>query len=156
MGPAAVIRASAAEDEPEVHAALARDLAPSTPAFQIGHALSLLEAGETGAATLATEKAGVALARNLSAQLWWVENFAFASMIVLLACTDAGLASWYFGISTGWPEVAARFGVPDGFQQLGAIAIGHHAGAETVAGSVSKRPRKPLEDHAVYGGWRAR
>ncbi len=84
---------------------------------------------------------------------FWITDQSFASMIVLLACTNEGLASWYLGISTGWPEIKARFHVPDGFEELGAIAIGHHAGAESVQGSSKKRPRKPLEEHAVYGGW---
>lgn len=84
---------------------------------------------------------------------FWITDQSFCSMIVLLACTNEGLASWYLGISTGWPELQARFGVPDGWDELGAIAIGHHAGDETVQGSVRKRPRKALSEHARYGGW---
>lgn len=84
---------------------------------------------------------------------FWITDQSFCSMIVLLACTAEGLASWYLGINTGWPEIKARFRVPDGWDELGAIAIGHHAGAESVQGSVQTRSRKPLEEHARYGGW---
>lgn len=84
---------------------------------------------------------------------FWITDQSFASMIVLLACTNEGLASWYLGISTGWPEISARFNVPKGWEQLGAIAIGHHAGAETIGPATSRRARKAFEEHAVYGGW---
>lgn len=86
---------------------------------------------------------------------FWITDQSFASMIVLLACTNEGLASWYLGISTGWPELAQRFNVPDGWDELGAIAIGHPAGAESIGPATSRRPRKAFEDHAIYGGWPA-
>lgn len=91
------------------------------------------------------------------AQNWptpfWITDQSFASMIVLLACTNEGLASWYLGISTGWPEIAARFNVPVGWDELGAIAIGHGEPGVPGRRATAKRPRKPFEEHAVYGGW---
>lgn len=85
---------------------------------------------------------------------FWITDQSFASMIVLLACTNEGLASWYLGISNGWPEIAHRFHVPSGWKELGAIAIGHPATTESIRPATSRRPRKTLEEHAVYGGWR--
>ncbi|MGQ0434408.1 MAG: nitroreductase family protein [Microthrixaceae bacterium] len=85
---------------------------------------------------------------------FWITDQSFASMIVVLACTNEGLASWYLGISTGWPEIAEHFAVPAGWDELGAIAIGHHAGTESIGPATSRRPRKPFEAHAIYGGWR--
>ena len=89
VGPATVIAADATEDEPHVHAELARDLAPGVPAFQVDRAIALFRSGDTGAATLAVGEAGLALASNLLAQLWWVENAAFVLLICLVSASFA-------------------------------------------------------------------
>ncbi|MEM9176882.1 MAG: hypothetical protein AAGC67_16795 [Myxococcota bacterium] len=89
VGPASVIAAGATEEEPQVHSGLARELAPGIPAFQVDHAIALFRSGDTGAATLAVGEAGLAFASNLLAQLWWIENAAFALLVCLLGASFA-------------------------------------------------------------------
>ncbi len=89
VGPASVIAAGATEEEPHVHAALARDLAPGVPAFQVEHAIALFRSGDTGAATLAVGEAALAVASNLLAQLWWVESAAFVLLVCLMGASFA-------------------------------------------------------------------
>jgi len=89
VGPARVIGGEATDDEPHVHAGLARDLAPGVPALQLDHAIALFRSGDTGAATLAVGEAALAVASNLLAQLWWIENAAFVLLVCLLSASCA-------------------------------------------------------------------
>lgn len=107
VGPARVIGAQATGDERHVHAALARDLAPGVPALQFDHAIALFRSGDAGAATLAVGEAGLAVASNLLAQLWWVENTAFVLLVCLLS---ASLAFFVLAVVLVWSHAAHDLG----------------------------------------------
>ena len=92
IAPAITLLRSASEDEPEVHARFARDLAPGVPAIQIAHASALWQAGDTGAAIHSAMAAMVAAATHVEAQLWWVENVALIVLLVILGTSLAFMA----------------------------------------------------------------
>lgn len=88
---------------------------------------------------------------------FWDMDTAMASLLILQTATDAGLASCFIGIP---PErdtaVRTAFGIPDEFDPVGVVTIGHHpadprdAGA---AGSPTRRRRKELADVVHRGRW---
>jgi nitroreductase len=87
-----------------------------------------------------------------SAPYWYVDA-SFASMLILLAAVDEGLGALFFGIfpPENVPAMLRRFGVPEEFEPIGAIAVGH-PGEDLVASSAG-RGRKPLEDVVHRGSW---
>ena len=76
--------------------------------------------------------------------------------------TDEDEARWpvpfwhmcFFGIPPGH-EAATRaaFGIPDDFDPVGAITLGHRATEEQPSGSPTARKRKPLADVVHRGSW---
>lgn len=88
-----------------------------------------------------------------SAPYWYVDT-AFASLLMLLTAVDEGLGALFFGIFPA--EHVARFcetfGIPEGFEPIGAIAVGHPA-PDSVQGSARSRPRKALEELVHEGRW---
>ncbi len=85
--PAAVIQATASDEQPERFTALARDLAPGRPAFQFAHALALWRSGDIGASIGAVGATLWAMAVSVPAQLWLVENATVLLAIVMLAAS---------------------------------------------------------------------
>jgi nitroreductase len=55
---------------------------------------------------------------------YWLVDTAFASMAILLTASDAGLGALFFGLFRGERELLEALGVPDGYQPIGAIALG--------------------------------
>lgn len=84
---------------------------------------------------------------------FWHMDAAMAALLMLQTATDEGLGSLFFGIA---PEreaaVRAEFAIPDHFDPIGVVALGHPApgGAQ---GSPSRRRRTPLADLVRRGGW---
>jgi nitroreductase len=56
---------------------------------------------------------------------YWQVDTAFAVMTMLLAATDAGLGSLFFGVFHRSEELLADLGIPAGQDLIGAIALGH-------------------------------
>jgi nitroreductase len=56
---------------------------------------------------------------------YWQVDTAFAVMTMLLAATDAGLGSLFFGVFHRSAELLADLAIPDGHELIGAIALGH-------------------------------
>jgi nitroreductase len=86
---------------------------------------------------------------------FWHMDAAMASLLVLQTAVDEGLGACFFGIP---PErdaaVRREFGIPDAFDPVGVITLGHRAGDGTgAAGSPSRRPRKPLAEVVHRGQW---
>ena len=79
---------------------------------------------------------------------------AMASLLILQTAVDEGLGSCFFGIP---PEretvVRAEFGIPDAFDPVGVITLGHRLDDTGAAGSPSRRRRKPLEEVVHRGQW---
>jgi nitroreductase len=85
---------------------------------------------------------------------FWDIDAAMASMTVLLAAVDAGLGSWFFGISHGEAELLAHLGVPEGIRPVGVIGIGYRAADEgPLQGSAWSRRRRPLAEQLHRNHW---
>jgi nitroreductase len=82
---------------------------------------------------------------------FWLVDTAFASMIILLTATDAGLGALFFGMNHGQPELLEALGVPDGYEPIGAIALGWPA-PDRPSPSL-KRGHRPAEQVIHRGRW---
>jgi nitroreductase len=82
---------------------------------------------------------------------YWLVDTAFASMLILLTASDAGLGALFFGIFQGERELLEALGVPDGYQPIGAIALGWPA-PDRPSPSL-KRGHRPVEEVIHRGHW---
>src|SRR5207244_2772727 len=88
---------------------------------------------------------------------YWLLDPAFAAMLMLLTVVDEGLeglGGLFFGLYP--PTVGGfreAFGVPEEWDPIGAIAIGHRAPVDPVKSSAQTRARKPLEEIVHRGRW---
>lgn len=84
---------------------------------------------------------------------FWHMDTAMATMLILQTVVDEGLGALYFGIP---PEsdaaVRKAFDIPDAFDPIGAVTIGHPASGGA-KGSPTRRKRTPLEDVVHRGRW---
>jgi nitroreductase len=84
---------------------------------------------------------------------FWHMDAAMASLLVLQTAVDAGLGACFFGVP---PErvtgLRAAFAIPDTFDPVGAITIGHPAPGGA-AGSPTRRARKPAGEVVHRGRW---
>lgn len=85
---------------------------------------------------------------------FWHMDAAMASLLILQTAVDEGLGSCFFGIP---PEkdaaVRREFAIPDTFDPVGVITLGHRADDTGAAGSPSRRSRKSLDDVLHRGTW---
>ncbi len=77
-----------------------------------------------------------------SVPYWWVDAGA-ALMLMLLAAVDEGLAAGFLG-SHAINELAETVGLPDRFETLGVVTIGHSEAAEVVGSA--ERGRRDRSD----------
>jgi nitroreductase len=82
---------------------------------------------------------------------WWVDAGA-AMMLLLLAATNEGLASFFYGV---WrmDELKSLVSVPDEHTPIGIVTIGHRASDEAPLGSAVSQRRRPAEDIVHWEGW---
>jgi len=86
---------------------------------------------------------------------FWHLDAAMASLLILQTATDAGLGACFFGVHPpGEPRIRREFGIPDEFDPVGVITIGHRAESAGAAGSPTRRPRTPWTDVVHHGQWR--
>ncbi len=103
------------------------------------------------------DKAASGLGRDPSAwsvPYWFVDGGA-AVMLLLLAATDAGLGALFFGLFGHTRAVKDAFAIPDEFEPLGTIALGHPAD-DDATGRSSGRPRRSLDQVIHRGSWAGR
>lgn len=81
---------------------------------------------------------------------YWHVDAAFASMLMLLTAVDAGLGALFFGVF-GPDALRAEFGVPEGYDPVGALAVGHPL-PDQPSPSLA-RGRRPEADVVHRGGW---
>ena len=85
---------------------------------------------------------------------FWHMDAAMASLLILQTAVDAGIGGCFFGIP---PErvagVREEFAIPDAFDPVGAITLGHPAVEQGAAGSPRRRPRKDPADVVHRGTW---
>jgi len=85
---------------------------------------------------------------------YWHIDTGMASLLVLQTAVDEGLGACFFGIPR--EQVAAfreEFDVPDTYQPIGAITVGHRTDDEGAKGSPARRARKPLDEVVHRGQW---
>jgi len=83
---------------------------------------------------------------------YWTVDTSFAVMLLLLAAQDEGLGALFFGVFRDEAEVRREFGIPDGLQLLGVVALGYPIPGERPGGS-SGRPKPSAETVIHRGGW---
>lgn len=83
---------------------------------------------------------------------YWLTDTAFATMLLLLAATDAGLGACFFGLFDRAPAVAAALGIPDDRVPLGMVALGHPLPGGRPGRSAGRR-RRSVGDVVHRGGW---
>ena len=85
---------------------------------------------------------------------FWHMDAAMASLLILQTAVDAGIGGCFFGIP---PErvagVREEFAIPEAFDPVGAITLGHPAAEQGAAGSPRRRPRKDPAEVVHRGGW---
>jgi nitroreductase len=80
---------------------------------------------------------------------WWVDAGA-GMMAVLLAAVDEGLAAGFLGVHSV-PDLSSLLGIPDHFQPIGIVTIGHPA-HDRRSGSLD-RPKKTGADVLFHDHW---
>jgi len=84
---------------------------------------------------------------------YWTIDTSFAAMLMLLAAVDEGLGALFFGLfpPEHGPVFLRSFGVPEEYEAIGAVAIGHPAPDHVQ--SSARRGRKPLDEMVHRGRW---
>lgn len=83
---------------------------------------------------------------------FWVVDVSFATMILLLGAVEEGLGALFFGLRGDPARLAETFGIPDGWQAIGAVALGWPASDRGPAGS-AVRGRRSLSEVIHRGEW---
>jgi len=87
---------------------------------------------------------------------YWYIDTGFTALLVLLAVVDEGLGAVFFGIQPGiMANFRTRFGVPEKWTPIGALAIGYpdlNPGADPVPPARAS-DRKRLEELVHHGRW---
>jgi len=79
---------------------------------------------------------------------------AMASLLILQTAVDEGLGACFFGIPPEKVAAArAEFGIPEAFDPVGTITLGHPATTPGATGSPSRRRRKDLAEVVHRGRW---
>ena len=87
---------------------------------------------------------------------FWHMDAAMASLLILQTAVDQGLGGCFFGIPPGRvPTVRSEFAIPEAFDPVGAITLGHPAASPGAKGSASRRRRKPIDEVVHHGSWGA-
>jgi nitroreductase len=86
---------------------------------------------------------------------YWYIDTGFTALLILLTAVDEGLGAAFFGIQPeSIPEFRRRFGVPEQWMPIGAIAVGHPDPAgDTGPSSARSIARKGLDELVHHGQW---
>jgi nitroreductase len=83
---------------------------------------------------------------------YWHVDAGFAAMLMQLTAIDAGLGVLFFGIFDGRDELRASLAIPDEYEPIGTLAIGH-VGSDDRPSRSAARPRRTLDDVVHWGTW---
>jgi nitroreductase len=85
---------------------------------------------------------------------FWHMDAAMASLLILQTAVDEGLGACFFGIPPDKDAaVRTEFDIPDTFDPVGVITLGHRVPDPGNAGSPASRGRRPLDDVLHRGNW---
>jgi nitroreductase len=97
-------------------------------------------------------RTGLGVGRDAWGVPYWLVDTAMAAMSILLGAVDVGLGGCFFGIFDHEPAVREAFAIPDAFQPIGTIALGHPAPEQRPSRSAT-RGRPPLDAVVHRGRW---
>lgn len=83
---------------------------------------------------------------------YWLVDTAFATMLLLLGLAEEGLGALFFALRKPAAPLLARVGVPEGWEPLGAVALGWPSPEDKPATSAS-RPRRSVGEVVHWGDW---
>ena len=86
---------------------------------------------------------------------YWFDDAAFATLVVLIGATAAGVGACFLGNFRGEDDLLGSLGVPPGWRHFGTVALGYPDGRDHRSPSLD-RPRPPLTDLVHHGRWTAR
>ncbi len=102
------------------------------------------------------DKASSSLA-GLGAADWpspyWLVDASFATMLVLLAAADAGLAALFFRLHGEEAAVLEALGVPAGRRTIGGLALGYAAGENPRTSPARRRRRREFAEVVHRERW---
>lgn len=102
------------------------------------------------------DKRSSGLGPDNGAEAWpvpyWFGDAAFATMLLLLAVTDAGLGAAFLGAFRGEAELLRVLGVPAAWRLFGAVLVGHPDGNDQPSASLG-RARDTDTPLVHLGGW---
>ena len=86
---------------------------------------------------------------------FWYIDTGMAVLLILQTAVDEGLGAVYFGLGPeAFDRLRNEFGVPDGPEPIGAVAIGHPDEPEPDATTSARTvARRPLSDVVHFGHW---
>jgi len=85
---------------------------------------------------------------------YWFIDTGFTALLILLAVVDEGLGAVFFGIQPGiMANFRTRFGVPEEWTPIGAIAIGYGDPAADPVPPARASDRKSLAELVHRGRW---
>lgn len=82
---------------------------------------------------------------------YWVVDTAFATMLLLLGAVEEGLGALFFALHAPPEQTLRHFGVPPGWEALGAVALGWPA--EVTPSRSAARGLRPWGDVVHRGRW---
>jgi len=86
---------------------------------------------------------------------YWHLDTAMATLLILQTVADEGLGACFFGIQPEYVgSVRDAFEIPDTFDPIGAITIGHRVEDAGAAGSPARRRRRDPDEVVHRGRWR--
>ena len=83
---------------------------------------------------------------------YWLVDTAFATMLLLLGSVEEGLGALLFALHGDPRRTLDAFGVPPGWEPLGAVAIGW-PGPDDRPSASALRGRRPAGEVVHRGGW---
>ena len=85
---------------------------------------------------------------------FWHMDAAMASLLILQTATDAGLGACFFGIVKEREQrLREELGIPDDYDPVGVVTIGHRLPDTGSAGSPARRARTPWTEVVHRGRW---
>lgn len=84
---------------------------------------------------------------------YWHTDAAMAALLILQTAVDEGLGACLFGVPADRVgALRAAFDIPDAFDPVGAVTLGHPADGGS-PGSPARRARRPTEEVVHRGRW---
>ncbi|MGC8627941.1 MAG: nitroreductase family protein [Acidimicrobiales bacterium] len=83
---------------------------------------------------------------------YWLVDAAFATMVFLLGLTQEGLGALFFSLHKPAGPLLSHLGVPDGWEPIGAVAVGWPSPDDKPATS-AKRRRRSTAEVVHWGRW---